>query len=151
GGHIAGVVFHVNQTMDVGSTTLIDVLKNIGTKSTIVADQNNVNYQLSPALSNYSGASTQSGALTPATLTPADTDAADVTVKVVAQAPATTPTAVADLYNMAPNASPFISTLTASGLANGVLGNDSDAGRPMNAVLSGSGITTGTATVGGVL
>src|SRR5207253_345672 len=108
--------FHVNQTIDVGNTTLLDLLKNIGTKSSNVADQNNVNYTLSPALTNYAGTITQSGALTPATLSPADTDAADVTVKIVAQTPATTPTAAADTYNMAPNASPFVTTLTTTGL-----------------------------------
>src|SRR5207248_4534022 len=126
------------------------VLKNIGTKSSVVQDQNNAACTFSPLLTNYPTASsvTQPGALTPATFNPADADTADVALQVVAITPPVTPVGVADSYSMAPNTASFATTLAVNG-ALGVLKNDTDAGRSMNAVLTGSGVTPGTGTVGG--
>ena len=151
GGHLVEIDFHVLQTIPVGQSTLLDLVPSIPGHQTVLADQSGAKYTLTPAPTTYAGSLTQTGALTPATLNPADTDPADATIQVIAKTPAVTPTAANDTYAMAPNNGSFPSTMTVTGLANGVLANDTDASGPMNAVLvGGSTITVGTATINGV-
>jgi hypothetical protein len=150
GGHLVELDFHVLQTIPVGESSLLDFVPSTSGHLTVLADVNGSKYALTPPLTTYAGSLTQSGALTPATLSPADADVADTTVQVVAQTPAVAPTAVNDTISVAPNNGSFPATAKVSG-ANGVLANDTDANGPMNAVLvGGSTITVGTGTVGGV-
>src|SRR5262249_10874182 len=140
--------FHVLQTIDVEQTTLLDAANTISGHLTVIADKGGTKYAITPALTVYSGSLTQAGALTPGTLSPADGDAGDATIHVIAKPPAVVPTSVADTFSMAPNDGTFPTTITVNGLANGVLGNDTDANGPINATIPGA--TVGTATVGGV-
>jgi len=79
--------------------------------------------------------------LTPATF--GDSDTTDAAIQVVTKSPSLAPTALADSYSMAPNTANFTTTMTATGLAVGVLGNDTaTTNGPMNAMLTGAGVTT---------
>ena len=143
GGHLVELDFHVLQTIPVGNTTLLDLVNSVSGKLTVLADTGGKKYALTPALTTYAGSLTQTGALTPGTLSPANADVADVAIQVIAGTPATTPTALSDSFSVAPSNGSFPTTVTVAG-ANGVLANDTDAGGPMNAVLvGGSAITIG--------
>jgi hypothetical protein len=149
GGHLVELDFHVLQTIPVGSTTLVDLVDRIPGKQTVLADKSGQKYTLTPGPTSYSGTLTQSGALTPGTLSPADADGNDVALQVLAGTPAVTPKAVDDVISVTPNNGAFPNAATVSGSA-GVLANDATTGGPLNAVLvGGSAITTGSGTVNG--
>jgi hypothetical protein len=148
GGHLVELDFHVLQTIPVGNTTLLDLVPSISGKLTVLADKAGTKYAIKPVLGVYAGSLTQAGALAPGALSPADADTSDVAIQVVAGTPAVTPKAVNDSFNVAPNNGSFPTTVTVSGLANGVLANDTDTGGPMNAVLvGGSAIAVGSDTI----
>jgi hypothetical protein len=149
GGHLIELDFHVLQTIPVGQTALLDIVPSSTGHLSIVADQSGTKYAITPPLTTYSGTPlSQAGALTPATFTPPDADAADAVIQVIAKQPNVTPAAVNDTFSMAPNNGSFPTAMTVSGLANGVLANDTDANGPMNAVLvGGNAITVGSAKV----
>src|SRR4029077_20458944 len=133
---------HVLQTIPVGQTTLLDLVANTSGKLTVLADQKGGKYTLHPAPTTYAGSLPQTGALTPATLSPADADVNDAAIQVIAATPAVAPTAANGTFSVDPSNGAFPTTATVSGVANGVLGNDTDTGGPMNAVLVGGGTIT---------
>ncbi len=147
-GHLIEIDFHVLQTTPLGLSSLLDLQSNFtdagnGGHTTNIHDKGGLLYTLTPTPTQYAGLSstsslTQSGALTPTQFTPPDLDTTDVSVQIVAGTPSRTPTTLPDSYSMAPNTADFTTTMTASGLANGVLGNDTaTTNGPMNAVLTG--------------
>jgi hypothetical protein len=150
GGHLVELDFHVLQSVPVSQSTLLDLVPTIPAHKTVVADTAGSQYTITPALGVYSGTSlSQAGALTPGTFNPADTDAGDAVIQVVAKGPGAKPTAGDDSFSMAPSTGVFPAILAVA--AKGVLANDTDASGPMNAVLTGgNAITIGTATVGGI-
>src|SRR5207249_5211430 len=101
GGHLVELDFHVLQTIPVGTTTVLDIVGSVSGKLTALQDQAGKKYVLTPALTTYAGNLTQTGALTPASVSPADADVADVAMQAVAGTPVTTPTAVNDTFSVA--------------------------------------------------
>ncbi len=154
-GHLIELDFHVAQAAALNSSTLLDLQAfyqdNGGNlHQSIIHDSGSAAYGLVPlppstygALTVPSPPLTQPGALTPSTFTPADTDAADAAIQIVAQPPNLAPTAKNDTFSMAPNNANFSPTMTVLGLGQGVLANDTPTTNgPMSAVLTGSGVST---------
>ncbi len=153
-GHLIEIDFHVLQTATLSNSTLLDMQSHFvdagnNGHNTNILDKGNLSYALTPAPSQYAGLPsantlTQAGALKPTQFNPSDSDAADVSVQLVAGSPSRTPTTQSDSYSMAPNTGDFTTTMTSSGLANGVLGNDTATPNgPLNAVLT-SGVVGST-------
>ncbi len=152
-GHLLELDFHVVQTTSLGISSLVDLQASFtdatsGVRTTNIHDKGGLLYGLSPLPTQYAslstaGTLTQAGALTPGQFSPADNDSADAAIQIVTGTPALAPTARTDNYSMAPNTANFTSAMTITGLASGVLGNDTaTANGPMNAVLTLAGTTS---------
>ncbi len=147
-GHLIELDFHVVQTTSIANSTLLDLQEiytdaNLNTYVMNIHDKNNSTYNLIIAPSPYTGTLTQAGALNPATFSPSDTDTTDVAIQILAGNSSVAPVARTDSYSMAPNTASFTTTMTETGLANGVLGNDTaTANGPMDALLTGAGVSS---------
>jgi hypothetical protein len=84
GGHLVELDFHVLQTIPVDVSTVLDMVGSVAGKLTVLADKAGSKYTLTPGPQTYAGNLTQTGALTPGTVTPADSDRADVAIQVIA-------------------------------------------------------------------
>ncbi len=156
-GHLIEIDFHVLQVATPGISSLLDLQSNFtdaggAGHTTNIHDKGGLLYTLAPAPTQYAGLTsasslTQTGAFKPTQFTPPDADTTDVSVQIVTGIPNLAPTTMPDNYSMAPNTTDFTSTMTETGLANGVLGNDTaTTNGPMNAVLTSGVIGSTTLT-----
>lgn len=84
-------------------TSLVDLRATSGqvNQKTQIQDSSGLNnFTNSPPVTTYGGTLTQSGALAPGGLSPADGDAADVAVQIAAGTPVVTPVANPDRYSV---------------------------------------------------
>ena len=147
-GHLIELDFHVVSSTAVGISTLLDFQGNYtdfsnNPRQSNIHDKGNFLYTITPGPTAYKGGLTQPGALSPTDFNPKDTDTTDASIQITTGTPLVAPTAVADTYSMAPNNSDYYSTMTVTGQAKGVLGNDTPAANgPMYAFLNMAGATS---------
>ena len=143
------VDFHVLPTAASGNGTLLDLQGTYvdyagNLHNTIIKDKGAISYRLVPVPLQYPSnvPLTQSGATTPASFSPSDTDATDASIQIVAGKTPLAPTTAPSTFNTAPNIPVFPSTMAVTGSAYSVLTNDTPTvNGPMYAVLTGPGVT----------